>query len=58
VATKLISMARRGSVAAGARNGRGGRKSRKDIVVRVAETTVQSGDRGNDSECVGCGNKG
>jgi hypothetical protein len=32
VATKLTSMARRGSIAARVGNGQGGRESRKDVV--------------------------
>jgi hypothetical protein len=37
VATKLSSMARRGSIATGEGNGRRGRESREDVVVGVAE---------------------
>jgi hypothetical protein len=43
VTPKLTRMAKQGGIAAGARDGRGGRESREDV---VAEATVPSGGKG------------
>jgi hypothetical protein len=37
-------------MAAGIGNGRGGRKSRQDVVVEVAKTAMPSGDSGSSGE--------
>jgi hypothetical protein len=47
VATKLTKMARRGSVAAGTGNGRGGQESKKYVGTKVAKTSMPSGGRGS-----------
>ena len=58
VMPKLTGMAKWGVSATGARDGRGGRKFGKDVVVGVAKTMVPSGGRNNGGKGVGCGNMG
>jgi hypothetical protein len=43
---KLTGMAKQGGVAARAKNGRGGRELREDIVAELAKTAVPSGGKG------------
>jgi hypothetical protein len=51
-------MAKRGVIATRARDSRGGRESREDVVAEVAKTTVSSGGRGSGGKVVGLGNIG
>jgi hypothetical protein len=58
VMPKLTGMAKWGVSATGARDGRGGRKFGKDVVVGVAKTMVPSGGRDSRGKGVGLDNMG
>jgi hypothetical protein len=58
VTPKLTGMANQGSVAAWTRDCQGGRESKENVVVGVAETTVPGGGIGRGGESIGSGNNG
>jgi hypothetical protein len=51
-------MAKRGGVIVRARDSRGGRESREDVMAEVAKMTVSSGGRGSGGKGVGLDNMG